>query len=112
MQSFIIKVELLRINHSPKEVKVIIRKEFRSEYQRRESWGYDKFTRVHNLYQNGLVTDAQDELHLRVSIAVSSFHQGCKEIDELIAQRELTKIKNIQKIEMLRKKLENKKLAA
>ena len=56
VQSFIVRVELLKVTKAPDTITVAMRKQFKSEYQRKEIWGYDKYTKVSNLYQNGIIT--------------------------------------------------------
>ena len=73
-----------------------------------ESWGYDRFTRVSNLYKRGLVSK-NDNLEMKIQISWLNYNEGISRMNEAIQIRKAIIAENKHKIEMLRENQNNNK---
>lgn len=63
----------------------LVAREFASEFQEGECWGYNRFARVDHLLQDGYI-DADDTLTLRYAVRRCSLREHCSDQQEFIAQ--------------------------
>eukprot|EP00656_Telonema_subtile_P016057 TRINITY_DN18463_c0_g1_i2.p1 TRINITY_DN18463_c0_g1~~TRINITY_DN18463_c0_g1_i2.p1 ORF type:complete len:318 (+),score=112.90 TRINITY_DN18463_c0_g1_i2:80-1033(+) len=62
---------------------LLVAREFASEYEEGECWGYNRFARVEHLVHDGYI-DASDTLTLRYAVRRSSFPQLCADQAQFI----------------------------
>lgn len=65
----------------------MVHKDFRSEFEKSESWGYDKYTRISNIYEFGFL-GTNNTLLINAFISPASYHEASRPLNQLINEKE------------------------
>jgi hypothetical protein len=63
-----------------------IKKSFESTFLKEESWGYDRYTRLTNIYECGFLS-TDDTLIIKLSICISKYYETNKSLNKIIDQK-------------------------
>lgn len=93
---------------SQTDQKLMVSKDFKSEFERSESWGYDKYTRISNIYEFGFL-GTNDTLLINAFISPASYYEASRPFNHLINEKEKILQQNENKIKILKFRLEERK---
>lgn len=97
------RVEMIH-HASPDSSKNIVR-EFASDFEVGECWGYNRFFRLDLLGSEGYLNTANDTLILRFQVRPPTFYQKCRDQQWYINQLETSQTQYIQQINDLKERL-------
>ncbi|XP_031553349.1 E3 ubiquitin-protein ligase TRIM37-like isoform X1 [Actinia tenebrosa] len=97
------RVEMIH-HASPDSSKNIVR-EFASDFEVGECWGYNRFFRLDLLASEGYLNTANDTLILRFQVRPPTFYQKCRDQQWYINQLETGQLQCIQQVNDLKERL-------
>jgi len=97
------RVEMIH-HASPDSSKNIVR-EFASDFEVGECWGYNRFFRLDLLANEGYLNTANDTLILRFQVRPPTFYQKCRDQQWYISQLETGQTQYVQQINDLKERL-------
>ncbi|XP_048582260.1 E3 ubiquitin-protein ligase TRIM37 isoform X2 [Nematostella vectensis] len=97
------RVEMIH-HASPDSSKNVVR-EFASDFEVGECWGYNRFFRLDLLGSEGYLNTANDTLILRFQVRPPTFYQKCRDQQWYINQMETGKLQYIQQMNDLKERL-------
>lgn len=83
----------------------IIQREFVSDFEVGECWGYNRFFRLDQLASEGYLNIPKDSLELRFQVRPSTFYQRCRDQQWFITQLLRKQTNNDQEIKELKDRL-------
>eukprot|EP00899_Mesostigma_viride_P013443 jgi/Mesvir1/2209/Mv09854-RA.1 len=102
------RVEML---HATNEGQLVAR-EFASEFEVGECWGYNRFYRIDLLSREGYLSDKGDALTLRFYVRASTFAQQCKDLQYALSGVQAERDEAVAQAAYLRKELARRTLAS
>jgi tripartite motif-containing protein 37 len=70
---------------------VVVTREFASDFEVGECWGYNRFFRIDNLVKDGYLLTDDDVIVLRFYVRPQTYYQHCRDLKAYIAHLETTK---------------------
>ncbi|KAL7041942.1 hypothetical protein ACKWTF_000966 [Chironomus riparius] len=88
----------------------IIQREFVSDFEVGECWGYNRFFRLDLLAEEGYLNTSKDTLELRFKVRASTFFQKCRDQQWYINQLLRQQSQNLSQIRELKDRLEREQM--
>lgn len=96
------RVQMIHQNSSK-----FISREFVSDFEVGECWGYNRFFRLDLLAEEGYLNTSKDTLELRFQVRASTFFQKCRDMQFFINQLLQQQSQNLSQIRDLKDRLEH-----
>lgn len=88
----------------------IIQREFVSDFEVGECWGYNRFFRLDLLADEGYLNTTKDTLELRFQVRASTFFQKCRDQQNFINQLLRQQSQNLSQIREVKDRLEREQM--
>jgi len=88
----------------------VIQREFVSDFEVQECWGYNRFFRLDLLAEEGYLNTTKDTLELRFQVRASTFFQKCRDQQWYINQLLRQQSSNLSQIRELKDRMEREQM--
>jgi len=86
---------------------ISVTREFTSDFEVGECWGYNRFFRIDNLVKDGYLVPDDDVIVLRFYVRPQTYYQYCRDLKGYVDHLEASRLQDTMLISDLRRKLDN-----